>query len=128
MGYSTEFTGQLRFKNTVTNTHLGKLNSILGKDIRDLGYDNSIYENGKYGSYWYHIDLKITDDFSGIEWNKCEKTSELEHVVNWVSALMRIDSDFELEGEMHAQGEEYEDRWRLVMKDGLALKVEQPRI
>ena len=32
--------------------------------------------------------------------------------------------DFELTGSLSAQGEEFDDRWTLIMKEGLAIKQE----
>jgi len=128
MGYSTEFTGVLKFKNELTATDLNKLNSFFGKDRRDLGYtDDSIYEEGKYGGYinWYYFNLKLANDFSGIEWDGSEKTIDLESIVNFL--IDKSGVDLQLEGELLAQGDDFDDRWRLIMKDGRAVKEDFPR-
>ena len=131
MGYSTEFTGKLTFKNEVTGKELAALSQYLGVDRRDIGFESdSVYECGEYGSYWFHIDFELTDDFSGIQWNKVEKFYQAEHIVNWITARMHDlgYEDFYFEGELLAQGERFDDRWRLVMSDGIASKVEFPKI
>jgi len=129
MGYTTDFEGILKFKNDLSNLDLAYLNTFLGNDRRDLGYnDDSIYENGKYGSYWYHIDLELAEDFSGIQWNGTEKCYDMEHIINFITDKMREKNpEFELTGELLAQGEDIEDRWRLVMVDGRATKVDFPK-
>lgn len=124
MGYSTTFEGVLRFKDPVTNEALGFLNTFLGKDRRDIGFkDESVYQGGKYGSYWYYIDFQLTDDFTGIKWNESEKAYDMEHIANWLTDMMRpLYPDFEFEGELLAIGEEQGDVWKLVMEDGIAVK------
>ncbi len=131
MGYSTDFTGELTFSNDPTASELAYLNKFLGEDRRDLGFaDDSVYENGKFGGYWYHIDLELLDDFNGIKWNGAEKTYDLESIINWVTHKMHEScyTSFKLEGELLAQGERHEDRYRIVMKDGVAHKIDFPRI
>jgi len=125
MGYSTDFKGVLKFKNEFTASKLAEISKYLGKDRRDLGYkDDSIYENGKYGDYWYHIDLELIEDFSGLQWNGSEKTYDLENIINWLMDKC----DFELEGELLAQGEDCDDRYILRIVDGRAIRIDQPRI
>lgn len=124
MGYTTEFKGVLNFTKNLTGPELAYLNTFLSKDRRDIGYkDDTIYQGGKYGTYWYHIDYQLSDDFSGIEWNGTEKAYDMEHIANWLIDKMKEKfPDFELTGEMSAQGEETLDRWSLVIKNGRAVK------
>jgi hypothetical protein len=125
MDYNTNFSGQLKFKNDVTSSKLAELNTFLGKDRRTIGYrDDNIYEDGKYGDHWYRINLILLDDFSGIEWNGSMKTYGLEDIVNFLIDKCQL----ELEGELLAQGEDNDDRWRLVIVDGRAVKIDFPRI
>ena len=127
MGYSTNFTGELKFTEELTGSELAALKGFLGQDRRSIGFNNdSIYEGGKYGSYWYHIDLEFLDDFSGIKWNECEKTYDLDCIINWL--LDKSGVDFGLTGELLAQGESYDDRWRLAIVDGKAKRIDFPRI
>lgn len=129
MGYHTDFKGILTFKHEATAKQLAELKKYLGNDVRDIfnipqnRMPKELYQNGKYGSYWCHIDLELTDDFSGLQWDGCEKTYDLEHIVNWLSDKMREQwPEFELEGKMQAQGEDMDDRWELVMESGWAVK------
>ena len=125
MGYSTDFEGELKFKREMKASELAALTKVLSKDRRDIGYkDDSIYENGKYGTYWYHIELELTENFDGIKWNGQEKTYDLVGIVNWLIDKFNL----ELEGELIAQGEDSEDRWKLIIQDGRAIKKEWPKI
>lgn len=124
MGYSTEFKGELKFTKPLTSTALGHLNAFLDKDRRDIGLDgDEMYTNG-YGTYWEHIDYVLLDDFSGIQWNGAEKSYDMEHIANFLIDTMKEKfPDFGLTGKMVAQGDDPDDRWELVIKDGYAVKV-----
>jgi hypothetical protein len=125
MGYSTDFKGELKFTKPITTEALAYLNGFLGQDRRDIGLDgDGLYSKG-YGQYWYHIDYELLPDFSGIKWNGTEKSSDMEHVANFLIDTMREKyPDFGLTGKMLAQGEDIDDRWELVIKDGRAVKVD----
>lgn len=113
MGYSTQFKGELKFKSELTATQLAKVKSMCGEDCRD---------HPEWNAPYYYIDLELTDDFSGLRWNGAEKTYDLDKLVNVVTAEMRKEwPDFALTGELHAQGDEMEDRWVLkINEDGIA--------
>lgn len=130
MGYSTDFDGILKFKSTITGEQLAYLKSFLGKDRRDIGLDgDEVYQNGKYGDYWYHIDYKISDDFSGIEHDGSEKSYQMEHIANFIIDKMKGKHPyFGLTGQLLAQGEEYDDRWFLRIVEDRAVKVDIPML
>lgn len=118
MGYNTEFKGVLKFKNTVTTECLAELNKFFGEDCRD---------HPEWGNTELtYIDLRLTKDFKGIEWNdETEKTYELEDKVNLVvDNIKNKFPEFELEGSLLAQGEDIEDRWKLLIENGKAVRKE----
>lgn len=117
MGYSTEFTGELKFTKEATAAQLAALKAMMGEDCRDHPEWSA--------PNLYYVDLQITDNFDGIEWNGAEKTYDLEKVVNVVIKVMREKwPDFGLVGSMLAQGENVDDRWSLTIgDDGLAHRV-----
>lgn len=117
MGYSTEFTGELRFTSEATAKQLSALAGICGQDCRDHPEWDA--------RDLYYIDLELTQDFGGLRWSGAEKTYDLEKIVNLVLRVMRAQwPDFSLTGTLLAQGEEFDDRWQLVMgEDGQAHKV-----
>lgn len=114
MGYNTRFRGTLKFTSEPTVPMIAKLNDLFGKDAREMG-------GGRDSGY---IDLVLAKDFSGIEWDSgTEKTYGLEKCVNLVISEMHKEyPQFGLTGSLLAQGEDMEDRWALVMEDGVAYK------
>lgn len=116
MGYSTDFNGELTFKEKITEEAEQKLLTILGEDIREHA---DWLELLPTQMTW--IDLELTDDGHGLRWNGSEKTYDLPEKVNYVIDLMaKFGFPISLEGEMLAQGEDMNDRWMLVMEDGRA--------
>jgi len=116
MGYSTSFEGELKFTRELKASEIVALKKYLGQDRRNIGYaDPTIYKNGKYGSYWYHIDYELNDDLTGIRWNQREKSYEMEYIAQWlIDEMRKVIPDFGLEGRMSAQGEDVDDRWVLI--------------
>jgi hypothetical protein len=102
MGYTTNFTGLLKFKKELKASQISLLKHIL-EDENEI------------------VDLEINKYFTGIKWNGMEKTYEMDKMVNTVIRKMtKKYKDFKLVGELIAQGEEYEDKWKLVMINNVA--------
>jgi hypothetical protein len=117
MGYSTEFKGQLSFVTEPKASQLAALKSMFGEDCRD---------HPEWGATdLYYVDLELTEDFTGIQWDGSEKTYALEKLVNVILVEMRKKwPEFGLTGTLTAQGEDIFDRWDLTIEDdGLAHKV-----
>ena len=120
MGYSTEFKGELKFKEEMSASQLAEIKKFLdgeSSDHPEWGNPNN-----------YYVDLEFLDDFSGLKWNGAEKTHGMVEVVNMITANMRERlkySGFGFYGELNAQGEDMDDRWNLVINDlGVAEKRE----
>ncbi len=121
MGYTTTFTGKLEFTDAVKPKMLALIKSVEFADLREL---DPTYEDDHDVSY---LQFRITDDFSGIEWDGSEKWYGAVACVNWLIAFVRREfPKFSLKGQMCAQGEDAADRWILRMVDGVATKVETP--
>jgi len=117
MGYTTKFEGRLNFNKNLPISAISKLKTILGEDCRE-------HPEWSRPDLTY-IDLKLTDDLMGVEWDGSEKTYDLVEKVNLIIKLMRQEyPDFELTGEMSAQGEEIDDIWKLKMDSNVAIGVE----
>lgn len=122
MGGSTDFAGELKFKKELTGSQLAELIKILGEDCRDHpewgeGDPDYVRLNLSY------IQFELLEDFSGIKWDENEKFYDAVEKVNLVTRLMREHvGDFELIGQLNAQGEEFNDRWVLRMSNGQAFK------
>jgi len=121
MGYSTQFNGKLEFTSEITGPQLLGLSKILGKDRRDHPAWPKVGGN----DYWFFVDLQVTEDFTGLEWDGAEKAYGMVEVVNTILAIMRKDfPGFGLEGRLDAQGEDIGDVWALeVSEGGTARKV-----
>jgi len=127
MGYDTEFIGVLKFNKELSGSQLSILNEILGEDFRDFSPEVKFELTGKRDVSYTFFDLKITDDFSGIEWDGSEKFYDAVEKINIIIKWMRIKApnchDFGLTGSLFARGEDIDDMWNLVMVDGVAKKV-----
>lgn len=116
MGYTTDFTGKLAFTNEPKASELAELNKFLGEDCR---------QHPEWGNTSLsYIDLKLSKDFSGLEWDGSEKTYDLVDKVNLlIENMQKKYPHFGLSGELLAQGEEIGDIWRLVVKNNTAEEV-----
>ena len=118
MGYSTYFTGVLKFKEPITKEQEALLDDISGIDYRDghpfFGVD---CPNISY------IDFVITENKLGIEHRGAEESYGAVEQVNFIIDVMKSRyTNFTLEGGLIAQGEEVEDVWKLLIKDGKAIE------
>lgn len=126
MGYSTEFAGKLLFVEELKASEIARLNIFLGKDIKDIDskIEENWYDEDDDGD-WYHIDLCLTPELDGLKWDGSEKTYGMVNIVNFITRMMREKfPNFEMKGELEAQGEEFDDRWKLVMENGFSKKVD----
>ena len=123
MGYTTDFKGRLDFHRELVGSEFVILKGIFGEDCREHTDWPQPY---KYGLAY--MDLKLTDDMKGIEWDGAEKSSPMEHLVNvLIDVASRDIPDFVLTGAMACQGEDMDDRWTLVMRENVAIHVDAPR-
>lgn len=117
MGYSTYFDGFFEFDcDMYIKRDFGKLKSILGHDAREHPEWNNPNDV-------HYIDLRLTEDMGGIEWDESEKTDDMADMVNLVIDEMReVNPGFKLKGGMRAQGEDPDDHYFvLIGKDGRAV-------
>lgn len=123
MGYTTNFKGELMFTEDLTASQLAHLKTFLGEDFREHPEWISSPKDA------YYIQFELTNDFSGIRWDGSEKFYESTGCVNFLIENMRLKfPNFGFVGHLEAQGEDYEDRWYLKMINGVATKVDCPKI
>src|ERR1035437_3372149 len=116
MGYTTSFKGVLKFSYELSATQLAAVKAMCGEDCRDYPDWNT--------KDLYYIDLVLTDDFMGLVWSGAEKTCDMDKLVNVVITQMRKKwPDFGLTGQLQARGEDADDKWNLLIRNGLAVKV-----
>lgn len=116
MGYSTDYKGEFKFTRELKASEIAKLKSFFGEDCRD-------HTEWKGAEDLYYINLKFNSDFSGIEWDGCEKTDDLTNYINLIFDNIDI-PDFGLSGKILAQGEDIDDRYEIVIKDGRAVHID----
>ena len=111
MGYFTDYKGELKFTQPLTDAQIADLNTMLGEFCPDHPEWNVPHIRS--------IDLKFTKDGSGLTWNGAEKTADLNQVVEFVLDVMHTEyPDFGLTGKILAQGEDINDRWQLYLEAG----------
>ena len=115
MGYSTDFFGELLFREGTMKTEeeLTLIESILGRDARDVPAWKI------FGSKdMTHIDLAYNKFRTGIKWSGDEKTYDLPEKVALLIRIMRSQNpNFGLLGKMKAEGERDNDRWLFEVSD-----------
>lgn len=122
MGYSTDFTGDVKFTCKMTPEMVDHLNVICGEDVRD--HPDWKVPQDKYGPAFYYIDIEINDDGSGVRWNGSEKSYSMEKQVQFIIDWMKEKyPEFGLIGVMEAQGEDVGDHWFLVADNDKAMAV-----
>jgi len=122
MGNNTEFYGQLSFTKELTGGQLAKLTKILKEDLKKHREWNKYIDKNVYLN---SIDISLTEDFSGLEWNGAEKTYLMHEQINFIIKYMKaeVDSEFGLKGIMEAQ--DFYFMYEIVIReDGLAELVE----
>lgn len=114
MGYTTNFAGVLKFwPEPPAPSVLAEIRAMAGEDLRD--HPEWARVLGIEHSRWYHFDLVVAPDGSGLEWNGAEKTYGLE---DQVLLLLRLFPWLKLRGALQAQGEEVGDVWVLRCEPG----------
>ena len=124
MGYSTQFMGTMEFMLELGASELAFLNKVLGEDWRDCEQlKPHVPENAQF----FYIDLELTKDFNGVQWNNSEKTYDMTGQLNTLVKYMRTYgfSAFGFRGEIQAQGEDVGDIWKIVaQEDGYVKRVD----
>lgn len=125
MGYSTDFTGILKFNRAMSNMELAYIEKCMGFDLPD-DLEGYIYPHGKP----HYIQLQVSKDRLGIQRDNSEKFYKAVEAVNFVIDNVRREiPDFGLTGQLQAQGEEIGDHWFLTISDdGFAKKIDTPKL
>jgi hypothetical protein len=118
MGYDTTFSGRLDFTCELSKAETLAMAYILEEDALDhpeWGADPKLR----------YFNLELTEDKKGIQWDSHEKSYYMVEAVNLLIQVMRNMGveNFGLTGEFLCQGEDIEDRWKLVMVNNVATEV-----
>lgn len=115
MGYDTKFAGELKFTCGLNDEQMEHLNGILGES----SFDHPEWDDTDVD----YVELEMTDDNDGLQWNGTEKVSDMEEQINVVIREMQKKyPEFGLAGKIMAQGEDLEDRYAITIVGGLAIR------
>lgn len=118
MGYTTDFIGEIKPDRELTASQISLMQKLFNFDPRGGDYSaDSPYS-------FYYIDLGFNEDYSGFLWNGAEKSYGMVEQVQYVIDEFRKEfPEVNFNGEFMCQGEEYDDRWKLVVKNNEAKKI-----
>lgn len=123
MGYTTKFSGALKFAAPLTAEQELFIKTILPDDGYEDAADHP--EWIKPDGFNSYIQLAVCQDKSGIQWDGSEKFYDAVDAVNTVILTMKGKfPDFALTGGLLAQGEEVGDVWTLVIENNVAVRHE----
>lgn len=115
MGYTTDFDGTIEVVPPLTKEDAQYL-----YDFSEIRHQE-VSIGGDFPGIWCHW---VALGNSGICWNECEKfyssAEWMKHIIDNILAP----KGYTLNGEIEAQGEDPEDRWRLVVKDNKVFRQE----
>lgn len=128
MGYTTKFAGVLKFSRPMNGEQLRWLGGLLadydhewlGKLAEETGYQRPPFEGDD--DFRHYVDLRITKDFSGLEWDTdTEKNSGMVTALQVIQHALLTkfpENPVHLEGMMTAKGEAADDVWAIHAVDG----------
>lgn len=124
MGYETKFKGVIKFTKELSASELAYLKGMFWLDDGDMKKGDYILP----AELPHYIQYELTEDFDGIQWDGSEKFYKAVEAMNFIILNMKAKfPDFGVTGSMTAQGEDFDDRWELVIKDdGMAHEVKTP--
>ena len=113
MGYSTDYMGKLSFKNKLTEQEYNTFCEFKEKLEEDKGFE-----------------FDVTEDLLYMEWDCTEKTYDVpERLESFIKAMLDINNDFELNGELLCQGENIYDRYKIkVIKNKVSKEIIEDNI
>ena len=114
MGYTTDFSGSISIDPPLT---LVEYNAL-------VNFADERHEGKDYPSYY--CQWIPTEDGTALEWDGGEK---FYYPVQWMEYLIEhfLKDNHTLNGVIDAQGEEADDRWRLIVKDNVVTE-QVPRL
>lgn len=113
MGYTTDFDGRINLSRELTDAE--------AKAIYDFSEER---HGGNVGGFTtrvqgYWCNWAPTDDRLGIEWNGAEKFYDADEWMQLVLDEFITPAGIVANGTIKAQGEDYNDRWLLVVTDNV---------
>ena len=122
MGYTTEFSGSIAVKPVLTEDHASAL----------LAFSEERHEGSQFPGYWCNWEpieafrtyrsttgktVMNREYGAAIAWNNAEKFYDSEVWMKYIIDEYLSPWGYTLTGTIEAQGEDPEDRWRLLVED-----------
>ena len=117
MGYTTQFIGEISIKPELKASQIKFIQGMFG-DIREWNPEDAELLD------LTHFDFEFNEGFTGIRWDGSEKFySAVECMQYIIDKSLEKWSELKFEGILQAQGEEFDDRWKLVVSGNKAEKI-----
>lgn len=111
MGYTTSFQGIIKITPELKASEIKFIQGMFG-DMRDWNPE----EAKRLDMTWFSFEFD--KDFTGICWDGAEKFYDADKCMEYiVDATVRKFPHLKFNGILQAQGEDYDDRWQLRVKD-----------
>lgn len=118
MGYTTQFQGVIKIKPELTASQIKFIESMFG-DMRQWNPSDAKKLD------LTHFDFEFDNDLSGIQWNGAEKFYDADKCIEYlINKTVEKYPDLVFNGILQAQGEDYDDRWQLIVKDNKVSRKE----
>jgi len=118
MGYTTTFQGEIKITPELTAKQIKFIEGMFG-DMREW---NPVEAERLDLT---HFDFEFNDNLDGIRWNGAEKFYNAELCMEYlIDQSLKAFPELKFNGILQAQGEEYDDRWHLVVKNNKVTKRE----
>lgn len=118
MGYSTSFQGIIKITPELKASEIKFIQGMFG-DMRDWNPEMA----KKLDMTWFNFEFD--QDFSGIGWDGSEKFYDADKCMSvLVKETIKKFPHLKFNGILQAQGEDYADRWQLIVKDNVVTRKE----
>ena len=118
MGYTTEFQGEIKIEPELTASQIAFFERMYG-DMREWDPE----EHKRTNMMWFQWELNKTRD--GLQWDGGEKFYDADKCMQYIieKAIEKY-PNLKFNGIIQAQGEEFSDKWQLIVKNNKVTKKE----
>ncbi len=118
MGYTTNFQGTIKITPELKASEIKFIQGMFG-DMREWNPKEAEQLD------MTHFDFEFNEDFTGIGWNGAEKFYDADKCMKYVvDATIKKYPHLKFNGILQAQGEDFDDRWQLIVKDNKVSRKE----
>lgn len=112
MGYSTDFLGGIKIAPELKASQISYFKELFGGEIQ-----------------YQYIGFEFDSTMSQIQWDGAEKFYGAEKAMELLISLVTEKyPEIKFNGTLNAQGEDYDDKWKLIVKDNIvSVKKIEPK-